>query len=142
MLPQGCEDPQVQAMARPLLPGSHATPTPPKCRPGAHQAPINNLSILLPPILLFFTGNYWRLQLGVRQGLYHRVLPYLQGFQCLGGRCHPQTCRGFFWDKIQNSFCKKFTRKLELSILPLIFSCRTLPGALSNQTRQTGSIKG
>ncbi len=49
------EDPQVQAMARPLLTGSHATPTPPKCRPGAHRAPINNLSILLPPILLFFS---------------------------------------------------------------------------------------
>jgi hypothetical protein len=25
-----------------------------QCRPGAHQAPVNNLSILLPPILLFF----------------------------------------------------------------------------------------
>jgi hypothetical protein len=87
-------------------------------------------------------GIYWRLQLGVRRGLYQRVLPYLQGFQCLGGCCHPQTCRGFCWDQIQNSFCENFTWELELSILPLIFSCRTLSGALSNQTKQTGSIKG
>jgi hypothetical protein len=39
------EDPQVQSTDRPSLPGSHATPTPPKCRPGANMAPINNLSI-------------------------------------------------------------------------------------------------
>ncbi len=29
-------------------------------------------------------GIYWRFQLGVRRGLYHRVLPPLQGFLCLG----------------------------------------------------------
>ena len=45
-------------------------------------------------------------------GTLPRVLPHLQGFQCLGGRCHPQTCRCFKGDQIQNSFCEKFTRKL------------------------------
>ncbi len=39
MLPQGCEDPQVQAMDRPLLPGSHAMPTPLKCSPRAAALP-------------------------------------------------------------------------------------------------------
>jgi hypothetical protein len=29
-------------------------------------------------------GIYWRFQLGVCRGLYHSVLPHLQGFQCLG----------------------------------------------------------
>jgi hypothetical protein len=33
------EDPQVQAMDRPLLPGSHATPTPLKCSPRASTLP-------------------------------------------------------------------------------------------------------
>ena len=55
---------------------------------------------------------YWRFQLGVRRGLYKRVLSHLQGFQCLGGCCHPQTRRCFQGDQIQNSFCEKFTRKL------------------------------
>ena len=35
-----------------------------------------------------------------------------KALQCLGGRCHPQTCRCFQGDQIQNSFCEKFTRKL------------------------------
>jgi hypothetical protein len=55
---------------------------------------------------------YWRFQLGVRRGLYKRVLSHLQGFQCLGGCCHPQTRRCFQGDQIQNSFCEKFTRTL------------------------------
>ena len=40
------EDPQVQATDRPLLPGSHATPTPPKCNTRAIVALINNLGIV------------------------------------------------------------------------------------------------
>jgi len=37
---------------------------------------------------------------------------------------------------------ENITRKLKLSISLQIFSCQTLPGALSTQTKQTGLIKG
>jgi hypothetical protein len=39
MLLQACEDPQVQATDRPLLPGAQAMPTPPKCSQGATTLP-------------------------------------------------------------------------------------------------------
>jgi len=87
-------------------------------------------------------GIDWRLQLGIRRGLFQRVLPHHQGFHCLGGCCHPYPCRCFCGIRFQNSFFRNFTRKLDLSILPLISSCQTLPGVLSNQTKQTGSIIG
>ena len=86
-------------------------------------------------------GIYWRFQLGVRRRLYHRVLPHLQGFQCLGGRCHPQTCRCFKGDQIQNSFCEKFTRKL-IYLAADLFLPNSPRSSLSTQTIHTGSIKG
>jgi len=52
-------------------------------------------------------GIYWRLQLGIRRGLYQRVLHHPQSFPCLVGRCHPPPCRCFRLDQIQNSFCEK-----------------------------------
>ena len=42
MLPQGCEDPLALTMDRPLCLRLTGTPTPPKCRPGANMAPIND----------------------------------------------------------------------------------------------------
>jgi hypothetical protein len=51
-------------------------------------------------------GINWRLQLGIRRVLYQRVLPHHQGFQCLGGLCHPLPCHCCCLDQIQNAFCK------------------------------------
>jgi hypothetical protein len=57
------------------------------------RASLDHLSVGLGPGLDHHGLDlriYWRFQLGVRRGLYQRVLPHLQGFQCLGGCCHPQ----------------------------------------------------
>jgi len=69
-----------------------------------------------------------RLQLGVRRGLYHRVLHHLQGFQCLVSHCHPPPLDVFVGIKIKTHFAKFYMEVRTISILPLIFSCRTLPG--------------
>ncbi len=42
MLPQGCEDLLILTTDRPLCLRLTGMPTPPKCRPGANMAPINN----------------------------------------------------------------------------------------------------
>jgi hypothetical protein len=88
-------------------------------------------------------GIDWRLQLGIRRGLYQRVFPHHQGFQCLGGHCHPLPCQYCCLDQNSKFILQNFIQNLKLSILrlPLIVS-QTLPGAPSNQTEQTGSIKG
>jgi hypothetical protein len=88
-------------------------------------------------------GIDWRLQLGIRRGLYQRVLPHHPPRLPMSCRSLPSAALSLFsWESISKFMLRNFTRKLELSILPLISSCRTLPGVLSNQTEQTGSIKG
>ena len=52
------------------------------------RASLDHLRVGLGPGLDhhgFDPGIYWRFQLGVRRGLYQRVLSHLQGFQCLWG---------------------------------------------------------
>jgi hypothetical protein len=52
-------------------------------------------------------GINWRLQLGICRGLYQRVFPHHQGFQCLGGRYHPLPCQ--FWIKFKIHYAKLST---------------------------------
>jgi hypothetical protein len=49
MLPQGCEDPLILTMDRPLCLRLTGTPTPPKCRLGANIVPITTNTALLQP---------------------------------------------------------------------------------------------
>ncbi len=85
-----------------------------------------------------------RLQLWIRQGLYQRVLPRHQGLQCLEVVATLCPVNVVVWIKFEIHFAKFYTEVKKLSILrlPLIVSSQTLPGVPSNQTEQTGSIKG
>jgi hypothetical protein len=108
------------------------------------RASLDHLRVGLGPCLDHHgldPGIYWRFQRRVCRGLYQRVLPHLQGFQCLGGCCHPADLLMFSRGSNSKLILRKFTRKL-IYLAADLFLPNSPRSSLSTQTIQTESING